>query len=140
MSENSQTARDPGTAVLGNFSITLPTPNGGQLSMSGYAYAGESKESLDERMDIFRQSLERQQRFFEIPALQAKIEQYKKALVDVTAAYQDLLERQKAGRGGSKPLASQEQANLKTYPLQIKGIEAELAKGRKALAEAQAGI
>jgi hypothetical protein len=139
MSDNKLDSQET-TAVLGNFSITLPTPSQGQLSISGYVYAGESKESLDERMDLCRQSLERQQRFFEIPAIEAHIEQYEKALKDVSAAYAELLERQKVGGKGGKALASQEQANLRTYPLQIKGIEAELEKGRKKLAEARAGI
>lgn len=128
--------------VIGNFSFTLPAPNQAQLSASGYLLDGEDKSSLDSRMDLVRESLQRQQRMLEIPVLEAHIEQYTKARDDIAKAYADLLERNKAkaaGKAGSKALTSQEQANLKTYPAQLDGIERELAKAQQKIAEARAG-
>ncbi|WP_157646733.1 hypothetical protein [Burkholderia ubonensis] len=128
--------------VIGNFTITLPAPNQAQLSASGYLVEGESKDSLDRRMDLVREALQRQQRMLEIPVLEAHIEQWEKARDDVARAYADLLERQNAkaaGKAGSKALSSQEQANLKNAPQQLKGIEAELEKARKKIADARAG-
>lgn len=128
--------------VIGNFSITLPAPNQAQLSASGYLVEGEDKASLDARMDTVREALQRQQRMLEIPVLEAHIEQWEKARDDVARAYADLLERQNAksaGKAGSKALSSQEQANLKNAPQQLKGIEAELEKARKKIADARAG-
>ncbi|AOJ74641.1 TPA: hypothetical protein QDB15_002096 [Burkholderia vietnamiensis] len=128
--------------VIGNFSITLPAPNQAQLSASGYLVEGEDKASLDARMDTVREALQRQQRMLEIPVLEAHIEQWEKAHADVARAYADLLERQNAktaGKAGSKALSSQEQANLKNAPQQLKGIEAELEKARKKIADARAG-
>jgi predicted nucleic acid-binding Zn-ribbon protein len=129
--------------VIGNFSITLPAPNQAQLSASGYLVEGEDKASLDARMDTVREALQRQQRMLEIPVLEAHIEQYEKARDDIERAYADLLERQKAkaaGRSGAKALSSQDQANLKNAPQQLKGIEAELEKARKKIAAARAGV
>ncbi|KVL03870.1 hypothetical protein [Burkholderia ubonensis] len=128
--------------VIGNFTITLPAPNQAQLSASGYLVEGESKDSLDRRMDLMREALQRQQRMLEIPVLEAHIEQWEKARDDVARAYADLLERQNAkaaGKAGSKALSSQEQANLRNAPQQLKGIEAELEKARKKIADARAG-
>ncbi|WP_157661782.1 hypothetical protein [Burkholderia ubonensis] len=128
--------------VIGNFTITLPAPNQAQLSASGYLVEGESKDSLDSRMDMVREALQRQQRMLEIPVLEAHIEQWEKARDDVARAYADLLERSNAkaaGKTGSKALSSQEQANLKNAPQQLKGIEAELEKARKKIADARAG-
>lgn len=134
MSENSQ---DGAVPVIGNFSFTLPAPNGAQLSISGYVYGSESKGSLDERMDLCRASLERQQRLMEIPVLEAQLEHLEKAKVDMEKAYVDLLERQKKA---PKTLPSQEQANLRNYPLQIKGVDAQIEKARSKIAEARTGV
>lgn len=128
--------------VIGNFTITLPAPNQAQISASGYLVEGEDKASLDARMDTVREALERQQRMLEIPVLQARIEQIEKAREDIERAYADLLQRNKdkqAGKAGSKALSSQEQANLKNAPLQLNGIEAELERARKKIADARAG-
>ncbi|MGQ7939131.1 hypothetical protein [Paraburkholderia sp. D1E] len=119
--------------VIGNFSITLPAPNGAQLSVSGYVYGEESKESLDERMDVCRESLLRQQRILEIPVLQEKMKMLEQTKADVSAAYVDLLERKKK----KSSLTSQENASLSNYPNQIKTIDKELEKARSKIAEAQ---
>lgn len=132
MSENQEVP----VAVIGNFSFTLPAPNGAQLSVSGYVYSAESKQSLDERMDLCRESLERQQRVMEIPVLEAQLEQMEKAKIDIERAYADLLDRQKRA---PKSLPSQEQANLKNYPAQIKNIDQQIEKAHKKIADARAG-
>ncbi|MHB9838514.1 hypothetical protein Q8F57_027170 [Paraburkholderia terrae] len=134
--DNTQASQET-TAVLGNFSFTLPAPNGAQLSISGYLYAGESKESLDDRMDVCRESLARQQKLLEVPVLEAHLEQLEKARVDLSRAYADLLDR---SNKTPKSLPSQEQANLKNYPLQIKNIEEQLEKAHAKIAAARAGV
>jgi hypothetical protein len=141
--EASKEVTAPPATVIGNFSITLPAPNQAQLSASAYLVEGESKDSLDARMDIVREALQRQQRMLEIPVLEAHIEQYERARTDISAAYADVLERgnaKSAGKAGAKALTSQEQANLKTYPAQIKGLDQELEKARQKIADARAGV
>lgn len=121
------------TPVIGNFSITLPAPNGAQLSVSGYLYGNESKESLDDRMDICRESLARQQRILEIPVLEEKMKMLAQTKADIEAAYVDLLERKRK----KSSLTSQETANMSNYPTQIKTIEKELEKARVKIDEAR---
>lgn len=113
------------TAVLGNFQINLPGPNGASMSISGYLYADESKESLDERMDLCRESLARQQQALEIPVLEERLVQLERTKTQIMEAYADLLEKQKR-----RSLPSAEQSHLKNYPTQIKHIDEEIEKGR----------
>jgi hypothetical protein len=112
--------------VLGNFQINLPGPNGASMSISGYIYGGESKESLDERMDLCRESLIRQQQSLEIPVLEEQLSQLDRQKEVVQKAYKDLLENKTSG----KKLSSQDQAALSNYPQQLKFIQAEMDKGR----------
>lgn len=117
------------TAVLGNFQITMPGPNGASLSISGYMYADESSQSLDERMDVCRESLARQQRALEVPVLEEQITQLERKLEEMRLAYLDLMEKQKR-----KTLPSAEQSHLKNYPIIIKNITDEIEKGKSKIA------
>jgi len=118
------------TAVLGNFQINLPAPNGAAVSISGYVYESESLESLNERMDTCREALLRQQAILEIPVLEKAIEAQVKMLEDHRKAYADLLERSKA----KNKLTSQEQAQMTNLPVQIKQIEKYLDEGKAKIA------
>jgi hypothetical protein len=117
------------TAVLGNFSINMPGPNGASLSISGYVYADESKESLDDRIDTCREVLTRQQQALEVPVLEEKLAQLERTKLQIQEAYADLLEKSKR-----KTLASAEAPHLKNYPMQIKHIDEEIEKGRTKIA------
>jgi hypothetical protein len=118
------------TAVLGNFQITLPAPNGASVSVSGYVYESESMESLNDRMDLCREALVRQQAILEIPVLEKTIEAQSRMLDDHRKAYADLLERSKA----KLRLTSQEQAQMTNLPVQIKQIEKYLQEGQSKIA------
>jgi chromatin segregation and condensation protein Rec8/ScpA/Scc1 (kleisin family) len=117
------------TAVLGNFQINLPGPNGASMSVSGYLYADESQESLDARMDTLRESLMRQQQALEIPVLEERLTQLERTKTQIMEAYADLLEKQKR-----KTLPSAEASHLKNYPTQIKHIDEEIEKGKVKIA------
>lgn len=117
---------DNQTAVLGNFQINLPGPNGASLSISGYVYADESLESLNGRMDTVREALIRQQAILEIPVLEENIKQLERQLEVTQKAYAELLEKRKA----NSKMSSQDQAAFSNYPQQIKFIQNELDKGR----------
>lgn len=119
------------TPVLGNFAINLPAPNGASVSISGYIYEAESLESLNERMDVAREALTRQQQILELPELEKKIEMYATMLEQHQKAYASLLEKKKAG----VKVASQDQAQLTNLPIQIKQITNELEKGKAAVAK-----
>lgn len=113
------------TAVLGNFSITLPAPNGAQLSVSGYVYSDESIESLNERMDLCREALIRQQGILERPVLEEKLNMLVQTEQQMERAYLELLELKKR-----KTLPSQQEQNLKNYPVQLKQLRDEIGKAR----------
>lgn len=117
------------TAVLGNFQINMPGPNGASLSISGYLYSDESKDSLDERMDLCRESLVRQQQALEIPVLEERMVQLERTKAQIMEAYADLLEKNKR-----KTLPSAEASHLKNYPTQLKHIEEEIEKGKVKIA------
>jgi hypothetical protein len=119
------------TPVLGNFAINLPAPNGASLSMSGYVYADESLESLNSRMDVCREALERQQAILEIPELGKKVEMLEQMLSQHQKAYAALLEKKKV----RAKLASAEESQLTNLPVQIKSITTELEKGKAKIAE-----
>jgi len=118
------------TAVLGNFQINLPAPNGASVSISGYVYEDESLESLNERMDTCREALSRQQAILEVPVLQKEVEALERMLDEHRKAYADLLERFKV----KDKLTSQEQAQLTNLPVQLKQIEAKLKEGQGKIA------
>lgn len=117
------------TPVLGNFQITLPAPNGASLQISGYVYADESRESLDERIDVMREVLVRQQNALEIPVLEERLGQLERTKTQIMEAYADLLEKQKR-----KALPSAEASHLKNYPTQLKHIDEEIQKGKAKIA------
>lgn len=117
---------DNQTAVIGNFQINLPGPNGASLSVSGYMYGEESLESLNTRMDNCREALARQQAILEIPVLEENIKQLERQLEVTQKAYAELLEKRKA----NSKMSSQDQAAFSNYPQQIKFIQNELDKGK----------
>lgn len=119
------------TAILGNFQINLPAPNGATMSISGYMYAGESLESLNERMDMCREALVRQQAVLERPVLEEKLAMLERTAEQIEKAYLELLEQKKR-----KSLPSQQEQNLKNYPVQLKQIRDEIAKAQDKLGPA----
>lgn len=113
------------TPVLGNFSISFPAPNGAQLSISGYVYADESIESLNDRMDTCREALRRQQDILERTVLQEKLDMLVRTEAQIEKAYLDLLEQAKR-----KTLPSAQKQHLDNYPVQLKQLRDEIAKAR----------
>jgi hypothetical protein len=118
------------TAVLGNFQITLPAPNGASLSISGYVYADESRDSLEGRMDLCREALVRQQAILEIPILEETVSKAERTMTDLQKAYATLLEK----KNSNAKMSSQEQANFSNYPSTLKYYEDEVSKGRAKIA------
>mgnify|MGYP001567040976 CR=1 FL=1 len=116
------------TAITGNFDISLPAPNGATLRITGYVYAGEDVASLNDRMDVCRGAVLRQQQILEKPILEEKIKMLHDQEMHVEKAYLELLEK-----NSSRKLPASEEQHLKNYPLQLKQIKAEIAKGEDKL-------
>jgi hypothetical protein len=125
----SKEVMDIGAApITGNFEITLPAPNGASLRITGYVYAGEAEDSLNDRMDVCREALLRQQQVLEKPVLEEQLKMLKDQEVHVEKAYLDLLEKNNV-----RKLPASEAQHLQNYPLQLKDLKARIAKGEDKL-------
>jgi hypothetical protein len=120
---------DTGAApITGTFTMTMPAPNGAQLQIQGYLYAGEAEESVNTRMDLCRDALRRQQDILERPVLEEKLAMLVRTEEQIQHAYLELLEQKKR-----KSLPSQQEQNLKNYPVQLKQLREEIAKAHAKL-------
>ena len=120
---------DTGAApITGTFTMTMPAPNGAQLQIQGYLYAGEVEESVNTRMDLCRDALRRQQDILERPVLEEKLDMLVRTEQQIERAYLELLESKKR-----KTLPSQQEQNLKNYPVQLKQIRDEIEKAQAKL-------
>lgn len=132
--EPSQEQASPDSVIVGNFNITLPLPNNGQISMMGYVYLSEQAEEVNARMDLFRECIARQQGIAEIPLFEANIEAHEKQ-IEMMLEQQAVLERTKQG---GKKLTSSENQQLLNIPAMIKGATNEVEKGRAKIASVRA--
>lgn len=122
-------------AITGNFELSaqLAGSSGRTLRVSGYVYDGESKESLEGRLDILQEVIERQRARTEIPELEAKLDQMMKGMSQARDVLTELETRQKAGQA----LSSQEKLNVQNLRTSINQVKEEIEKGHKAIAEAK---
>lgn len=118
--------------LAGQFNLTQQLPNGRTMQIIGYTFDGETTDELNVRVDNFQSVMERQRRRFEIPELEAKLDQLNIALTQTNDAYTELLERNKNGK-----TTSQEKMNVRNYPITIKHLQEEIVKGEAALAQAK---
>lgn len=121
-------------AVMGNFSLQATLPNGKTFSVSGYLFNGESFESLNARVDLLHDVVDRQRTRAEIPELEAKRDQMIKQLDQMREHMQGLEEKSKT----VKSLTSQEKLALKNITESLGKVQDEIAKGTAAIAEAKA--
>ncbi len=132
--------KKPGTvnpaqqAITGNFNLTaqLAGQSGRTMAIAGYIYDGESKESLNDRIDLLQEIIERQRSRAEIPELEAKREQMIKGLLQARDVLAELEEKQQSGN-----ISSQERMNLKNMRVNIGKVSEEIDKGTEAIAEAK---
>lgn len=124
------------SAVMGNFTIQANMPNGKNLTISGYLLEGESKESLDERLDLLQDVTDRQRTRAEIPELEIKRDRILEALGQM----KDVLVSLEVKQAGGKKLTSQETLMLNNMNTSIAKGKDDLEKGNAAIAAAkQAG-
>lgn len=121
-------------AITGQFSLTaqLAGNSGRTMGVTGYIYDGESKESLNDRLDILQEVIERQRSRAEIPELEAKREQMIKGLSQARDVLAELEEKQQSGS-----MSSQERMNLKNMRVNIAKVNEEIEKGSEAIREAK---
>jgi predicted nucleic acid-binding Zn-ribbon protein len=124
--------------IMGNFNLTAQLPNGRGIQVSGYVFDGESIESLNGRMDLVQEAIERQRARAEIPELEAKREQMIGHMRGLKDSISEMEHRQREKHN----LTSQEELNLRNHRTNITRINEEIEKGGEAIAVAKrkAGI
>jgi hypothetical protein len=122
-------------AITGQFVLNaqLAGSSGRSMSFTGYIYDGESKQSVEVRIDLLQEIIERQRIRSEIPELEAKREQMIKGMQQAREVLAELEERQRSG----KDLSSQERLNLRNMRTNIAKVNEEIDKGAEAILEAK---
>jgi hypothetical protein len=122
-------------AITGNFNLTaqLAGQSGRTIQIAGYVYDGESKESVEGRIDLLQEIIERQRTRCEIPELEAKRDQMVKGLEQMREVLANLDDRRKNG----DHLSSQERMNLNNMKANIGKLNEEIKRGDAAIVEAR---
>lgn len=125
-----------GNAVTGNFTLTATLPQGKQVTFSGYLYDGESIESVNGRIDLLHDAMDRQRTRAEIPELEVVLESKVKRLDELKGHYSAILaKKERAGK-----LNPQEKAQLDVMDINLKHNVDDIAQGRSKIVEARAKV
>lgn len=122
------------STILGNFALQAQLPNGRSINITGYVFENESLESLNERLDLFQDAIERQRNRCEVDTLEAALKQRMKALEDYRDHLTALEKKQKAV---GQSLSSAEKMQLNNANVNINKMLEDIEKGKEAIAEAK---
>lgn len=122
-----------GNAVTGNFTLQCQMPNGKSFNISGYIYDQESVESLNGRVDILHDVMDRQRTRSEIPELEAKRDQMVRQMIQMREVMAELEAKQSEG----KKLSSQEKLTLQNMAVSLTKVSSEVDKGGVEIEEAR---
>lgn len=125
-----------GALVTGNFTINATMPNGKNISVSGYAYDGESLESLNKRISLFDAAVDYQRKRSEVGELKLKLNASVHRLDDIRTHYGVILAKKSSG----KKLTAQESQALDVMDLNILKHNEDILEGQKAIDEAIAEV
>ena len=118
--------------IIGNYNLTAQLPNGRSIAVAGYLYEGEDIASINERLDLCQEAIERQRTRCEIPELEAKREMQIKAMQDLELHYRGLEEKQRQSH-----LTSQEKLSLQNWGQNAEKLKKDIEKGDAAILEAK---
>lgn len=116
-------------AVTGNFSINAQMSTGKQISVSGYLYDGESVESVNARLDLLHDVIDRQRMRAEIPDLESALE---KLITSLNMHKEGMQALEKKKELGGK-LSSQEKNILDNMLPTLQRISSDIEKGRSVI-------
>lgn len=136
MSKEAPVQNPAGNAVTGNFTLTATLPQGKSFNVSGYLYDGESLESVNQRVDLLHDVLDRQRTRAELPELEVKLEQSIQRLDDIKMHYAVILKKKDGGKG----LATNEKQALEVMDVNVEKHTSDIEKGREAIAAAKAKL
>lgn len=133
MTPTQHTEETAAQAVLGNFTLQAQLPQGKSFTVSGYIMSEESVESLNQRIDMLHDVVDRQRTRAEIPELEVKLEGMIKRLEEIRGHYAALEQKKAAG----KSMSTQEKQTLAVQDINVKHLMDDIEKGRVAIAEAK---
>lgn len=120
-------------AIIGNFNLQAQLPNSRTISIAGYVYEGEALASLNDRLDICQEAIDRQRFRCEIPELEIAREQRVTALRQMEEHMSGIEQKERDG----KKLTSQERMTLQNMQVNLKKVNEDIEKGDKAIASAK---
>lgn len=124
---------DTAQLVTGNFTLTAQMASGKSMNISGYAYEGESVESLNQRISLMHDALDFQRRRAEIPELEHKRDILAQQIETMGDALRGL-----KGKGAKLTRADLQQVrNLETS---MRKASEDLIKGEEAIDKAKADV
>ena len=118
--------------IIGNFNLAAELPNKRSISVAGYLYEGEDVRSVNDRLDLCQEAIERQRLRCEIPELEVAREQRITAMKQMKEVLDELAGKQQAGR-----ISSQERMTLKNMQVNLKKGAEDIDKGEIAIADAK---
>jgi hypothetical protein len=120
-------------AIIGNFNLQAQLPNSRSISIAGYIYDGEVLQSVNERLDMLQDAIERQKLRCEIPELEVAREQRVTALRQMKEHMEGIEAKERDGR----KLTSQERMTLQNMSVNMKKVNEDIEKGDIAIADAK---
>jgi hypothetical protein len=122
--------------LMGSFTLQAQLPQGKSFTVQGYLYAGEAIESINDRVDLLHDVVDRQRTRAEIPEIEAELEKVLKQLEGNKVHYALLL----AKRDKGQKLTQQEKQQLDVMDVNNDLFEKNIQKGRERLAEMRAKV
>lgn len=119
------------SAVTGSFTINATLPQGKSVNFTGYLYDGESIESVNRRLDLLSEAIERQRLRAEIPELEMKREHYISQFKAMKDHMQGLVDKQNDGA----KLTPKEKLDLKNMQDNVVKAQEEIDKGKVVIDE-----
>jgi hypothetical protein len=117
--------------IVGNFNMQIQMPNQASISTTGMIYLDDDAPTLNNRMDMFRAVIQRQQEIAEIPTLEANIEAHDRQIEQLETQLEIVNKKQKSG----KKLVSAEQQNVDNLPGALKHLFESREKGIRKIAD-----
>jgi len=124
--------------IVGNFDITLNLTQTRGIKMTGYVYSDDTPKELNERIDMYQDTLDRQAVRVDIVSKEAQIAMHRINVEAIQENYDGLMRK----RNSPKTLTSQERltianhaATLASAAKMIESLEAAIKAGKTKLAE-----
>ncbi len=118
---------------VGTFQLSAELANKRGIGCSISILQGEDLDSINGKLDLAQEAIERQRTRCEIPELEAARDQRIKGLEQAREVLAELATRQQAG----ERLSSQEQLTLRNLGVNIEKAKEDIEKGEQAIVEAK---